>query len=647
MKLKKLISLSLIAPTALVSPFIVSSCSEALPEGDTTKGEQTDLLESNESKILVLDSWLTSTYTAIYASTIKKDATLEIQAKIKNSLEYYLTNFAWPSSGDKYASETELTSGERETFINSLKEAYKFYISYMSTIQTSSNASPSTYFKIQKFEWIKNQYTTIVPVTNREGKILSISDINFGIGYTGCGPDGSIIEDDFKVLMATRGSLVYQNVLKMLLSEMYFLHSTENFVKNGTNFNSLTSKINTVNYINTMAYVGENNDFSTYLLKKYLVEFSPVFKWSYSSSDYSALLSDSSIVSTISQFNNIKTTKESTIADTLVINSNESQKNNISKIQAFDSLLFLGAKQDNNDGEGNEESTNSNEPKEGDLSINTEEIKTFGESKLGLWDPESKKTFSFTEIEAIKKAFETNKTGQSLSIPSIVIKEQSGWKTSHSIEFDDLAVSWTGDNSSTTVDGETQTFKYGNQELKINSISYLPDKSNEKSITIDFTYSFTATSKYSFNYSFNYSNWWNNESEEVNKFKNPYIFSGDPNSIGIKLFNDLSEPLGISYYMRILPLFKKESAIPIGSNAEWYMRGKFTFEGTKWNSIEQQKRLAYWFVLSDSSLYNKIQDFYLFNNFNIEGNISEMETIINDLGLTKKTDLDRENEGII
>lgn len=646
MKLKKLMSLSLITPIALITPFVVSSCSEALPEGDTTKGEQTDLLESDESKILVLDNWLTSTYTAVYASTIKKEETTEVQTKIKNSLEYYLTNFTWPT-GDEYSTETEFTNVERQTFASSLKETYKFYISYMSTIKTSSNTSPSTYFKIKKFDWIKNQYTTIIPITNQAGKLISISDINFGIGYTGCDASGIVIEDDFKVLMATRGTLVYQNVLKMLLSEMYFLHATENFVKNGTNFNSLTNKINTVNYINTMAYVGENNDFSTYLLKKYLVESSPVFKWSYSSSDYSVLLSDSSIVSTIDQFNNIKTTKESTIVESLVINSNESQSNNISKIQAFDSLLFLGTQEQNDDGSGDSDSTSS-ETKEGDLSINIEEIKSFGNSKLGLWDSDSKKTFSFTEIEAIKKAFQLNKEGQSLSIPSINIKEQSGWKTSHSIEFDDLNVSWSGGESSGEVAGADQTFKNGNQELKINSISYLPSSSNDKSIIIDFTYSFTSSNqKYSFDYSFVCSNWWDDESEETNQFKNPYIFSGDPDSIGIKLFNDSSEPLGISYYMRILPLFKKESAIPIGQNAEWYMRGKFTFEGTQWNSIEQQKRLAYWFVLSDSTLYSKIQNFYLFNNFNIEGNISEIESVINELGLTKKTDVDRESEGII
>ena len=52
-------------------------------------------------------------------------------------------------------------------------------------------------------------------------------------------------------------------------------------------------------------------------------------------------------------------------------------------------------------------------------------------------------------------------------------------------------------------------------------------------------------------------------------------------------------------------------------------------------------------MLSDSNLYSKIQDFYLFNNFNVTGNTSELSQQISNLGLNKKTDADRRKEGII
>ena len=52
-------------------------------------------------------------------------------------------------------------------------------------------------------------------------------------------------------------------------------------------------------------------------------------------------------------------------------------------------------------------------------------------------------------------------------------------------------------------------------------------------------------------------------------------------------------------------------------------------------------------MLSDSNLYSKIQDFYLFNNYNVTGNTSELSQQISNLGLNAKTNADRRKEGII
>ena len=77
------------------------------------------------------------------------------------------------------------------------------------------------------------------------------------------------------------------------------------------------------------------------------------------------------------------------------------------------------------------------------------------------------------------------------------------------------------------------------------------------------------------------------------------------------------------------------------------MRGKFGFENTPWKNEADQRKLVYFLMLSDSNLYSKIQDFYLFNNFNVTGNTSELSQQISNLGLNKKTDADRRKEGII
>ena len=186
------------------------------------------------------------------------------------------------------------------------------------------------------------------------------------------------------------------------------------------------------------------------------------------------------------------------------------------------------------------------------------------------------------------------------------------------------------------------------QELKINSISYLPAKGEEKEIVIAFTYSFqngSSNTKYSFDYNFTISNWGNNESSQQNPFAKQYQFSGSDSQVGIKIF-DNSTSLGISYYLRFLPLWKGSESISIGGN-NWYSKGYWTFENTPWNTVEKQQKLVYFFVLSDSNLFTNIQDFYLFNNYNVEAKSYEISSLVSSLGLTKKTDNDRRDAGII
>lgn len=130
-----------------------------------------------------------------------------------------------------------------------------------------------------------------------------------------------------------------------------------------------------------------------------------------------------------------------------------------------------------------------------------------------------------------------------------------------------------------------------------------------------------------------------------NPFSQINYFNQDPKSIGIKIFNDNGESTGISYYLRILPIFNKTGQIYIGNDI--YMIGKFSFDKTPWNTEEQKRKLIYLLMLSDSNLYKTIQDFYLFNGYYLENVSSDLNSIINELGLSKKTDDDRKAQGII
>ena len=656
----------LVATTSLsiFSPIIASSCSEA-PVGQINKEQQVEMLNSEAAKITLLDSWLTSTFSSLYAENIKSSNSLSEQKLVENTIRYYFDYLSWPTTNSgklvgsdetiNFADNVLFSESEKQKFVTLVQEAYLFYINFMSTIQpqssdsSTSTTSPSVYFKLKALEWQKNKYKTLITIEDNNNKILTINDFNPSLNYTGMttsstnGQTNSIIETDYKILMLTRGTLVYQNVLKLLLSEMYFLKSTEKLVKNGTNFNKLTKNKNTVNYINTMAYVGENNDFSSYLFKKYAIENSPQFTWSYSSTDYDTKTTSASIISTIQGFNNLKTTKETSLSTILAPNSTETSANSLTKLQAFSSLSLV---------------TNSEETLEGDLSINLDSIKSYGSSKIGLLDKDTNKLFTFSDLETIKQARQYNSNTSNtkkLMIPSINIKNTSLQKYSNNILVEDIEVLWSGEDSQISIENNKTVFKNNNQQIVINSISYNPSKET-KEITISFTYSFTingngtegtnqTTNTYSLDYEFKISNWGEDDSDQINQFTNSYIFEGQADQVGIKIFNNDSTPTGITYYLRILPLFTKSDSILIGD--KWYMRGKFGFENTPWKNEADQRKLVYFLMLSDSNLYTKIQDFYLFNNFNVTGNTSELSQQISNLGLNKKTDADRRKEGII
>lgn len=655
----------LVATTSLsiFSPIIASSCSEA-PVGQINKEQQVEMLNSEAAKITLLDSWLTSTFSSLYAENIKSSNSLSEQKLVENTIRYYFDYLSWPTTNSgklvgsdeaiNFADDSLFSQTEKQTFVSLVQEAYLFYINFMSTIQpqssdsSTSTTSPSVYFKLKALEWQKNKYKTLITIEDNN-KILTINDFNPSLNYTGMttssinGQTNSIIETDYKILMLTRGTLVYQNVLKLLLSEMYFLKSTEKLVKNGTNFNKLTKNKNTVNYINTMAYVGENNDFSSYLFKKYAIENSPQFTWSYSSTDYDTKTTSASIISTIQGFNNLKTTKETSLSTILAPNSTETSANSLTQLQAFNSLSLV---------------TNSEETLEGDLSINLDSIKSYGSSKIGLLDKDTNKLFTFSDLETIKQARQYNSNTSNtkkLMIPSINIKNTSLQKYSNNILVEDIEVLWSGEDSQISIENNKTVFKNGNQQIVINSISYNPSKET-KEITISFTYSFTingngtegtnqTTNTYSLDYEFKISNWGEDDSDQINQFTNSYIFEGQADQVGIKIFNNDSTPTGITYYLRILPLFTKSDSILIGD--KWYMRGKFGFENTPWKNEANQRKLVYFLMLSDSNLYSKIQDFYLFNNYNVTGNTSELSQQISNLGLNAKTNADRRKEGII
>ena len=612
---------SILGVSAIVSiPTVITSCSNfSIPEGEIGRNDQLEMLSSDESKQAVMDAWLTKTFSSLYASTILNDA-----SKITD-LEYYLNNLTWDTN-------STLGSTAKTNFETLIYDTFKFYVTFKSTVSSStSDTSPSRYFFDKAIEWQSANYTST------DGSV-SIANFNPGFNYL---PPSSPNSDtsfkkDFEILMKVRMTAVYADVLKMLIGQMYFLHAQKSQILNGTNYQTLTKKPSSVDYINATAFDINN---PLYFLMKYLVETAPRFEWAYASTDYTVSSVETPQISTYKEFNNINPTIVKNIYNTIAPVSPDTLADNIlnaSMLNGFSGLVL------------NSENT------DGDLTTDIEQIKTFNDYKVGLLETSTNTLVSFTEMQAAKQLFDLKSKGQNVGVPSINVKTASQGKITSQLTLEDFEMAY--DNQKGTFDSASNTLSLSlNDALKqkwtITKISYVNQEESEHTIHLSVKYEFTnQNQKYEINYEFDIQDWNKGIDQSINPFKEAYKFTIDNSTAmslfptSVKIIDDSASPLGVTYVMRILPKFKQTGQILIDNN--WYMTGQFTMEDTIWNNSSALTTLANLFVLSDSSLWTTIQDYYLFNNYNIESNQSEIISIISTLGLTKKTNTDRDSAGI-
>ena len=206
------------------------------------------------------------------------------------------------------------------------------------------------------------------------------------------------------------------------------------------------------------------------------------------------------------------------------------------------------------------------------------------------------------------------------------------------------------------------------QSWELVKFAYPPqatDNNSEQRLKLSLKYKFEDPSanaqapkiQYELNYSFDLT--WTTSSQTVSSlFKDEYRFDNSNPEID-KLFPESMNSqregkLDFRYILRPLPIFESDGkSVEIDKQA--HMTGKFSLENTIWTSNtatdgtkddSAKIGLINWFILSDDNLWKTIQDFYLFNNYNIEAQNSEFSGVISELGLNKKTDQDRKNAGI-
>lgn len=625
-------------------PVVLVSCSFNVKNSSLNLNEQLDLIKKTSSKQLIFDQWVSETYVTLYVENNLKDVT--DRSKTKEELKQFLINL----DQNKL---TTLSDTQKKEFTDNVYEAYKFYVTFRSSIETDSEQiKPFLYFVTKAQEWKENKFQTIN--ANHD----SLLKFNPKPGVLETKTDWNQ-DETFKLLFRARGTGIYGSVMKLLMAEMYFLTSSKTEIENGTDYKKKTQNPSSKNYLDLKSF---DIDDGFFFLNKYLIEKNPQFKWGLTADASKPQFVES--IKNFQIFNNLIGITADSINETLVPFSSDKFGNNgttngISNRNLKNLHGFLNLENDSTINEG-------------DLATNIDIIKTFGYEKSGMINNANKLLFSFENLEARKVIDEMKSTSDNTPrLPIIKIKKTSIGKETRLISLRDIEMKLKDSSTEAVFDennpDELKLITGSNDKMQswtITKLSFPPvaQKNKEKKINLNVKYEFTYNSKkHTYWYNFDIEEW-NDYDTQSSLFKDEYSFNGSSdnevlNQKFISSINPWKDDTNIefSYILRPLPIFKSTGSIVIGEMV--YMTGKFSLENTIWSSIldisgksnnnhKPKKNLAHWFVLKDKDFWKNIQDFYLFNNYDIESSNSEIKTIISELGLTKKTKNDRKNAGI-
>ena len=660
---RKLLNMLAATSTLTIAPVVLVSCSFNI-SGNTSlsKPAQIELIQK-QGKTNVLNEWLLATFSTLYVDKIldpegsfdktKREAAI---GEIANFLIY----LKWSdSTTNKDATTSPLSKDQQQEVEKTVYEAYKFLVIFRSSVSTGTEdiSSPADYFVKKATEWKKDQITTV-----DHESLIGFNPLP-GILPTKPNSTDWNQDKDFQLLFKAWGTGIFSDTLKILMGQMHFLHADEKEIKNGTDYNKQTRTKFNKNWLEATSF-DVKDDF--YFLNKYLVTKNPQFKWEKKEETTSGYVTN---INESTDFNNLMGPTKVPLdpfltpltSDIIELDTSGTSNKKLETLKGFTKLEYDSAITD------------------GDLSVSMDTIKTFGFEKSGLLNTDNNNALvGFGALKAVQVAKTTNgggtggTTGNSKGLPSIKIKNDSLIKDVRKIQMSDLEMSFNGQTGS--VDSTTGNLKLedttNSQSWEVVKLSFLPQETGgetEQKINLSIKYNFKDSNQKDLILPYSFDISWSRKavSTQTTPFDEPFMFSEDKEDLNkmfptyIKSTNE-GKP-DFSYILKPLPIFDTKDSQTIEIEKQAYMTGKFSLENTIWKSTKTTSKdgktkkrddsakikLVNWFILSDDSLWSQIQDFYLFNNYNIEAKNSEFSPIISELGLTKKTDKDRKDAGII
>ena len=657
---KKWLKLSVTAPLMLIAPTVLVSCSFNLSGNSSlNKNEQLELIKKY-GKINVLNEWLTATFSTLYVDKIIDPTGSFDKAKREQAIGEignFLIHLEWKTKDNNVIDKTK-----QDELAKTVYDAYKFLVIFRSSISTGAEdiPTPANYFVNKAVTWKKDKITTV------DGESLDKFNPTPGILPTQSDSGSWSSDANFKLIFKAWGTEIFSETLKLLMGQMYFLHVNDKEIKAGTDYNKQTRTKFNKNWLEATSFDVEDR---FYFLNKYLVTKNPQFKWE--KKDDTTTTGYVRNIQNSTDFNNLMGPTKKTMDPFLVPLTSDIMAHGttnfaaaqatpdakLESLRGFTKLEYDSAITD------------------GDLSTSMDTIKTFGYERSGLLNTDNNNALVGFEGLHAKQIIQPPTTSKAqaaangnFKLPKITIKTSSLTKTVRTINMNDLEMSL--DTKSGILDSTTGHLKLtdnNNQSWEVVKLSFLPQETgseSEQKINLSVIYSSTQTDK-AFTVPYNFDIVWTtkgNGSIQSSLFDKPYSFDGTNAEIE-KMFPSLIKSTNeaktdFSYILKPLPIFETKDSKTIEIEKQAYMTGKFSLENTIWKSTTTKDvskapddsakiKLINWFVLSDDNLWKTIQDFYLFNNYNIEAKNGEFSPIISELGLNKKTQQDRKDAGII
>ncbi|MGL4343146.1 MAG: hypothetical protein ACRCRZ_01065 [Metamycoplasmataceae bacterium] len=658
MSLKRKLLLSTLAVSPVIATTaLVISCSQ-IPYADTSLSEQNNMLKSEGAKKYYKKIWVEQTFANFY---IKEVLNTSVTSNKINAIMKFLGDLTTKDTNIDFEAKqddnTPISNSQvYDNLYQSLFGAYQVFSGFESNknpdffvqkFNTDSSASENPGWSDYYMYKYDEQEQNLILSTETIGEYFQLGQNSRGYSYlvNADTPEKQAwnkkFEEDFKKLYWVDKTEIKTKILEMSLTYLYFTQASEAFVKGGTNYNELK---NATNLNPTTIQAWELSNFkldNNYFFVKYLVEKTPVIKWSLTTQDQDGIENITSKLSnglyTKEDFDffvqNLRTSVGAPMNQNLKIMTNDT---------IFNSLI------DTAKGFVTSDFNSSFEVSSGDLLFKREQLIYNNKEKSGFVNQfntghveNTNNLYSFDQLQAM---YEIKNNFPQFTLPKITLKNTATGKVSTKITQEDLLI-----ESSINSTGK----------LNIEKVYPILNNDEREKITVIANIKFQDKTGKEHTYNFDANITWI-ISEDPNKAdviadlaKIININNELPSSkyfiSGLKVFPDKTK-VGLDYYIRLVPNFEwnidpiSNLAPIISIENKKYILGEFNLKGISWATEEGIKKLSYLFYLQDSSLFEIVREAFVWNDYAFSALDETLVSVLNELKISKLSTSERNNK---